>query len=263
MARAQAQPPDQTTQAAAPPPAGGSDAAHLATQLNNPISSLISVPFQTNYDCCFGDTTASRWLTNIQPVVPMQLTDDWNLIMRTILPVIHEQWSPVHQTSNWGIGDVLQSFFFSPRTDSTFTWGVGPALHYPTGTDSFGTHQWAGGPTVVALEQEHGWTYGALVYQIWSFGNGGPHVTINQMFLQPFVAYTLPTGFTVSMNTETTHDWTNQTWNVPVNLDFSQVFHVESQAVQFQIGPRYYVSIPNKQLPRWGARFNLTFLFPK
>jgi hypothetical protein len=250
---------------AADPPSQGEhagDAADLATKLSNPVASLISVPFQANYDCCFGNSNASRWLTNLQPVVPVPISGDWNVIVRTILPIINEQ-SPIRPESNWGIGDTLQSFFLSPKepTSGGLVWGVGPALLYPTGTNGFSVNQWAGGPTAVALKQANGWTYGALVYQIWSFGNGGLRNSVNQLFLQPFITYTTRTGFTVVLNTETTRDWTNDTWTAPVNLLFSQVFKVEGQPISFQVGPRYYFSTPHGG-PRWGARFNLVFLFP-
>jgi hypothetical protein len=254
----------QQSAAGDPPPEEehAGEAADLAKKLSNPIASLISVPFQANYDCCFGNTNASRWLTNLQPVVPFSISDDWNLITRTILPIINEQPSPIHPGSDWGIGDTLQSFFFSPKEPTSgIIWGVGPALLYPTGTNGFSANQWAGGPTAVALKQEGGWTYGMLINQVWSFGNGGPRTTVNQLFVQPFVTYTTPTAFTIALNTETTHDWTTDTWSVPVNLTFSQVFKVEGQPISFQVGPRYYFSTPNGG-PRWGARFNLVFLFP-
>jgi hypothetical protein len=263
-ARAQTEPQQaQQPQASASQEDRESEAADLAKKLSNPIASLISVPFQANYDCCLARTDASRWLTNIQPVIPLSISDSWNLITRTILPVISEQPSPIHPESGFGIGDTLQSFFFSPKapTSGGLIWGAGPALLYPTGTNGFSANQWAGGPTAVALKQEGPWSVGALVNQIWSFGNGDHFNRVNQLFVQPFLTYTTKTAFTISLNTETTRDWTNNTWTVPINLGFSQVFKVDDQPLSFQMGARYYASTPHDG-PRWGARFNVTFLFP-
>jgi hypothetical protein len=157
---------------AADPPAQeshDSDAADLAKKLSNPIADLISVRIQANYDCCFGNMNASQWLTNIQPVIPISISETLNVIVRTILPIINEQPSPIHTGNGFGLGDTLQSFFFSPKapTSGGLVWGVGPALLYPTGTNGFSANQWAGGPTAVALKQKNGWTYGMLINQIW------------------------------------------------------------------------------------------------
>src|SRR5262249_41120970 len=118
------------------------------------------------------------------------------------------------------------------------------------------------GPTAVALKQEAGWTYGALTYQIWSYGKTGPGPEVSQFFLQPFLSFTTRTAFTVTLNSETSFDWKAKQWTVPINLEFSQVVKVAGQPLSFQIGPRYYASTPPGG-PRWGARFNLTFLFPE
>jgi len=92
------------------------DSADLAKKLSNPVASLISVPFQANYDCCFGNTNASRWVTNLQPVVPISISNDWNIILRTILPIINEQPSPIHPDSGFGIGDTCKASSFHPRS---------------------------------------------------------------------------------------------------------------------------------------------------
>jgi hypothetical protein len=136
----------------------------LAKKLANPISSLISVPFQYNFDCCFGASDADRHLLNIQPVVPTKLTPNWNLIIRTILPVIYLESPAPGLDNTFGLSDTLQSFFFSPRnTPGGVTWGVGPAIQWPTGTDPLiDSEKWSAGPTAVILKQQGGWTYGIL-----------------------------------------------------------------------------------------------------
>jgi hypothetical protein len=241
------------------------NAEELAKKLSNPIASLISVPFQNNFDCCLGSLDAHRWTLNIQPVIPLKLDNDWNLIVRTILPVVSAPSPAIGFGDKFGLGDTLQSFFFSPQlpTNSGLIWGVGPALLYPTATTTgLGSQRWGAGPTVVALKQESGWTYGALVNHVWSFAetsNAGSQVS--NTFVQPFLAYTTPSAFTTTLNTETSYDWTRHKASVPINLQFSQLFKVGNQPVSFQFGPRYYISTFS-QGPRWGLRFNLTLLFP-
>jgi len=145
--------------------------AELAKKLQNPIANLISVPVQNNWDFGIGPANAMRYTANVQPVIPFTLTEDWNLITRTILPVIFAE-SPVKGGRDAsGLGDVVQSFFLSPK-DPLGGWivGGGPVFLWPTATDSvLGSGKWGAGPTLVALRQEHGWTYGALANQIWSY----------------------------------------------------------------------------------------------
>jgi hypothetical protein len=144
----------------------------LAKQLANPVSSLISVPFQYNFDCCFGPSDADRHLLNIQPVIPTKLSPNWTLVIRTILPVVYLESPAQGLDSTFGLSDTLQSFFFVPPTRNGLTWGVGPAIQWPTGTDPLiDSGKWAAGPTAVVLKQQGGWTYGILANHIWSFAD--------------------------------------------------------------------------------------------
>jgi hypothetical protein len=246
------------------------DASELAKELANPIASLISVPFQSNYDCCYGPLNGGRWTTNIQPVVPLKLGDDWNLVVRTIIPTISAQAQsdapPIGAVS--GLGGTLQSFFLSPQRPgpSGIVWGIGPALLYPTATDPLlGARRWGAGPTAVVLKQESGWTVGVLVNYIWSFADADPGentgADVSNTFIQPFLGYTTASDFTTTLNTESSYDWLARQWTTPINLLFSQVFKIGNQPVSIQVGPRYYVETPANG-PRWGARFNFTLLFP-
>ena len=188
----------------------------LAKELANPIASLISVPFQGNYDCCFGPLHGGEYTLNIQPVIPISLNADWNLILRTIVPVIgtgdtYPQillpdvgGEPTFHPGiggTWGLGDTVQSFFLSPKapTSNGIIWGAGPVFLYPTATsDILGAHRWGAGPTAVALKQQGPWTVGALAgaaNHIWSFADtssGGADV--NSTFIQPFIGYTTANG---------------------------------------------------------------------
>lgn len=238
--------------------------ADLAKKLANPIADLISLPIQSNVDFGVGPGDGTIWRTNIQPVIPFELNEHWNLISRTILPVIDQEGlAPAGDSLDaFGLGDTVQSFFFSPKESSPI-WGIGPVFLIPTATDSLlGGEKWGMGPTAVVLKQEGPWTYGALANHIWDFAGDDGRDSVNATFLQPFVSYILPTKTTLSMNTECTYDWSNDQWTVPINFLVSQLFKIGDQPLQAFVGARYYAEKPDNG-PEWGLRFGLTFMFPK
>ncbi len=237
--------------------------ADLAKQLSNPVADLISVPIQSNYDFDIGPGNGTRSTTNIQPVIPVSLNDDWNVISRTILPIIDQQGIlPGGAADAFGLGDVVQSFFFSPKSSDPI-WGVGPVFLLPTATDAvLGTEKWGFGPTAVVLKQNGPWTFGALANHLWGFAGDDSRNSINATFLQPFVSYTTPRATTMSFNLESTYDWQQSQWNVPANATVSQLVKIGDQPVQFFAGARYYFETANDG-PEWGLRFGLTLLFPQ
>jgi len=257
--------PETNTEAKPAMAPAADDAAALAKKLSNPVASLISVPFQLNYDKGFGPNDADKFTLNIQPVIPVSISDDWNIIFRTILPVIYQDAPAPGTSDEFGLGDTTASQFFSPKEPGPWglIWGIGPVEYIPTATDSqLGQGQLGLGPTAVVLKQDHGWTYGILANHIWKVAGPNGNPDVNASYMQPFVAYTWPTATTLTLNTESTYDWTGKQWTVPINLMLSQVLKVGDQPVSLQIGGRYYAESP-AQGPTWGLRFNLTFLFPR
>jgi hypothetical protein len=258
----------QDAPAGAPKPAdaskGASDAAELAKKLSNPVANLISVPLQFNYNEPYGPKDASNVTLNIQPVIPITINEEWNLISRTILPVIY-QGSPAESIdSEFGLGDITQSLFFSP-VEPVDGWilGFGPVALIPTATDdALGSDQLGFGPTVVALRQEHGWTYGVLANHIWGVTDPDDNTRVNATFVQPFLSYTWKTATSLTLNAESTYDWTEDELTLPFNLMLAQVVRLGKLPVQFQIGGRYYADAPDDG-PEWGLRFSFTFLFPR
>jgi hypothetical protein len=238
-------------------------AAELAKKLSNPIASLISVPIQNNWDFGIGSANAMRYTANIQPVAPFSLNEDWNLITRTILPVIYAESPVAGGRDASGLGDIVQSFFLSPKEPvGGWIMGAGPVFLWPSATDSLlGAGRWGAGPTAVVLQQSKGWTYGILANHIWSYEGWGPQ-NVNATFLQPFVSYTTKTVTTYGLNTESTYDWTHSQWTVPLNISVSQLVRIGKQPVQFSLGARYYAEGLSGG-PDWGLRFAVTFLFPK
>ena len=241
-----------------------SETAELAKKLQNPIASLISVPIQNNWDFGIGPKNAMRYTANLQPVIPFSIGKDWNLITRTILPVIYAEEPAKGFGNKFGLGDTLQSFFLSPK-EPVGGWilGGGPVFQWPTSTeDALGNGKVGVGPTAVALRQEHGWTYGALVNHVWSFAGQGNTPNVNNTFLQPFVSFTTKTHTTFQLNTESTYEWDKEQWTVPVNFMVQQLVKFGKQPVAFQVGYRYYAEKPDGG-PDGGLRFTVTFLFPK
>lgn len=253
---------DATGQAAASAAQAGE--ADLAQQLANPVASLISVPIQGNVDFGVGPGDGTRSVTNIQPVIPFELSEHWNLISRTILPVIDQEGIAATGDSldEFGLGDTVQSFFISPKSSDPI-WGLGPVFLIPTATDPLlGSEQWGAGPTAILLKQSGHWTYGALANHLWSFAGDDSRTDVNATFLQPFVSYITDTKTTFGVSLESTYDWDAGEWNVPANFVISQLFKIGDQPVQIFGGVRYYLDAPDGG-PDWGLRFGLTFLFPK
>ncbi|WP_037084171.1 hypothetical protein [Rhizobium sp. CF122] len=238
----------------------------LAKKLSNPIASLISVPFQFNYDQGYGPQDGDHATLNIQPVIPFSLNEDWNLISRTILPVTWQDDIAGPSGEQFGLGDTLQSFFLSPAkpTENGIIWGVGPVFLLPTATDEFlGSGKWGAGPTGVALKQDGPWTFGILANHVWSFAGQSDRADVSSTFLQPFISYTTHEAWTFSLNTESTYDWENDEWSIPINFQVSKVVKFGEQPVSFGVGARYWADSPENGPDGWGVRAVVTFLFPK
>jgi hypothetical protein len=256
------------TMLAVPPAAAEDDQeAQLAKQTLNPVASLISLPLKFDYNRNLGPTEqGSQSVLTIQPVIPVSIGADWNMISRSIIPVISQQNLPPGAGTQQGLGDTTQQFYFSPRepTSRGWIWGLGPQFLLPTGARMFTAGKWGVGPTAVALKQANGWTYGVLANQIWSISNDSRKQDYSAFYIQPFLAYTTKTYTTVGINTESTYDWKARQWSVPVNLTLTQILKVGKQPLSLQVGTRYWADTPNYVGPKaWGYRFQLTMLFPK
>jgi hypothetical protein len=240
-------------------------AAALAKATLNPIASLISLPLQNNFDWGGGpDDDGFQYKLNVQPVIPISLNTNWNVISRTILPYVYQN-NIIGTSSQSGLADSVQSLFFSPVKPGPggWIWGAGPVLQIPTATDDLlGEEKWGAGPTGVALKQQGPWTYGLLFNHIWSFAGESDRDDVSRTFLQPFVSYTTKKFTSFGLNTESNYDWDREQWTVPVNVSVQQLLKVGKQPISVQLGGRYYAEGPSGA-PEWGLRFQVSLLFPK
>jgi hypothetical protein len=253
QAKTEAQAPDQN-----------SSAGDLAKAVQNPVASLISVPIQNNFNPNIAPDGRNQWVLNIQPVIPMRINENWNLIARVITPVVYQPTLPDQGVI--GLGDINPTFFFSPVHVGKLIWGVGPSIVLPTATNKLiGQGKWSLGPSVVALVQPGHWTIGALVYNVWSVGGQSDRVDVNQMLLQYFINYNLHKGWYLSTSPIVTANWigpSNNRWVVPVGGGVGRVFRLGFQPVNATIQVYGNAEHPDGVSP-WGLRVQLAFLYPK
>jgi len=258
---------EEETKVETTPPASTHSAQDIAKKLANPVAAMYSLPMQFNYTRGYGaNDDGDQSLLNIQPVLPFTLNDDWNLISRTILPVIRRDDIPEGHGVQGGIGDVVQSLFFSPSTvgENGWIWGAGPVFLLPTGSNDLSAKKWGAGPTGVALRQEGPWTYGGLANHIWSIGGSDKVVdNISQTFIQPFLSYSTKEGLTYTVLTESIYDWENEHWTVPIILVANQLGKIGGQIVSYGGGITYTAEAPDGAQEDFGFRVVFTMLWPR
>lgn len=241
--------------------------AELAQKLANPIAELMSIPFQMNFDDDIGvNDQGSKTTLNIQPVIPLDISNDWNLITRTILPVIDQDEIYPGAGSQSGLGDITLSLFFSPKkpTSSGIIWGVGPVILLPTATnDKLGADKWGLGPTAVALTVRGPWTFGGLANHIWSFDGNDDRNEISNTFIQPFVSYNWPSAWTASVTSESAYNWKTSQWAVPLNLSVSKLVRFGKLPVSLTGGVGYWLESPDTGPEGVRYRLAATVILPK
>lgn len=239
------------------------NAEELAKKLSNPVAALISVPFQSNFDFGMGTGSGWRYTMNFQPVIPISLSPKWNLISRSILPIIH-QHNVANIGSQSGLGDITQSLFFSPTDSKKFIWGAGPVVLIPTATnDLLGTEKFGLGPTLLILKQEKAWTYGLLTNHIWSVAGNDSRASVNSTFFQPLLSYNTRDAWTFGLNAESSYDWTGNHWNVPIHFSVSKLTKFGQHHVSFGGTLRCWATSSPGGPKNCGLRIVVTPLFPK
>ena len=250
-------------------PASAQDAAALAKAAQNPIADMISLPFQSNTNFDVGPLKKTQEILNIQPVYPINLNSDWNLVTRTIMPVISQPAFTPSQDREFGLGDIQFSAFLSPKqATGGWVWGAGAIVQMNTATDDrLGQGAWGLGPTAVALHIGKTWVYGALANNVWSVSEDDGRRSVNQMLVQPFINYNFPDipGRYLTFAPIITADWkadSDQRWVVPLGLGIGQIMRFGNQPVNLQAAAYYNVERPDNAAP-WQMRLFMQFMFPK
>ena len=235
----------------------------LARAAQNPVASLISLPFQNNTNFDVGPQEKTQNIMNIQPVWPFEMNEDWNLITRTIVPVISQPAFTPAQDREFGLGDTVFTAFLSPKDSGEWIWGVGPALLLPTSTDDrLGAGEWGAGPSAVILTIRGPWVVGSLFSNIWSF-TGDEQV--NLFTWQYFVNYNLDDGWYLTSAPVITANWeanSDNRWTVPFGGGVGKIFKIGKQPMNVSAAAYYNVEKPDFGAD-WQARLQVQFLFPK
>lgn len=244
-----------------------SEQEKLAKAAQNPIASMISLPFQNNTNLNIGLNDQTQNILNIQPVYPFELTDNLNFITRTIVPVISNPSVLTGPDKGRvdGMGDILFTGFVSPKDSGDVTWGVGPAILFPSATnDALGQDTWAAGISAVALTMPGNWVVGSLVSNLWSVGGGD--ADINLFTWQPFINYNLEDGWYVVTAPIVTANWeadSDHRWTVPLGGGVGKIFRIGKQPINAQLSLYNNVVTPDDYGAEWQVRAQFQFMFPK
>jgi len=245
------------------------NADELAKKLSNPVASLISVPFQFNFDFNIngkvGGENGYKMLMNFQPVIPVSIGKKINLINRVIVPVITQKDVTGKNNKEEGLGDIVYTAFLSPA-QSSIIWGIGPAISFPTATnDLLGTKKLLLGPSLVVLGQPSKWTMGFLLTQSWSVAGNKDRADVSSLYGQPFISYGFAGGFTMGIASENLYDWKSKKLvSGMISLSASQVIKIAGkQLASIAFIPKGFYANPYVSKPEWGARVQFTLIFPK
>jgi hypothetical protein len=246
---------------------GESRSEELREASQNPMADLISFPIQNNTNFDYGPQKKTQNITNIQPVIPFELGEDWNLITRTIIPLINQPGFLPGQGSKFGLGDINLSLFFGPSEPGEMIWGVGPILLFPTATDDrLGGKKWGAGPAAVVLAMPKPWVFGVLAQNIWSYAGDSDRTNVNQMLIQYFINYNLPDGWYLTTSPIITANWkadSGNKWTVPVGAGFGRLNWFGKLPVNISAQAFYNVEKPDVIGPRWTLRVQVQTLLPK
>jgi hypothetical protein len=237
----------------------------LAKQTQNPVANLISVPFENNFNFGVGPNDVVAYDLDIEPIIPISLSEDWNLITRTIIPILSVNSPAPGVPSTAGLGDINPTFFLSPAGSKKLLWGVGPTFTFPTATDPvLGAGKWCAGPAVVVLTMQGHWVIGALANNQWSFAGWGNR-DVNAMLMEPFVNYNFGHGWYVVTDDIITANWEvsdPNRWTVPLGGGMGKIVRVGKLPLNVKAEAYGNVVRPTGG-PSWQFRFEITFLFPK
>ncbi len=242
----------------------------LARAAQNPVADMISLPFQNNTNFNFGPQEKTQNVLNIQPIIPFQVSQDWLVITRTILPVVSQPEFVPDGDREFGLGDTRFTAFLSPSNKKLWLgdwlWGAGPAVLLPTSSDDrLGPGEWGLGPSMVFLTMPGRWVIGSLFNNIWSINADSDQTRVNLFTWQPFINYNLDGGWYLVSAPIITANWeadSDDTWTIPVGGGFGRIFPIGRQPVNVSLQSFYNVEKPDNIGPEWSVRLTFQLLFP-
>ncbi|HQY19498.1 MAG TPA: hypothetical protein PK294_02350 [Ignavibacteria bacterium] len=238
-------------------------AEKLAIELANPVADLISVPFQNNTVWGIGEYNGSQNVLNFQPVIPIAISKNINIINRIIVPMVTQYNITGPGQNQNSLGDIVYSIFISPNSKKLI-WGIGPVMSIPTATNKLtGSGRFSVGPTGVILKQSNGWTFGALINQYWSVGGNPDRGNQTVGYLQPFLNYNWKGGGGISMNAEMTQNWKIKRTQTFMNILITGITKLGKFPVSLGVGPRIPITASPEAKGFFGIRAVATFIFPK
>lgn len=238
----------------------------LAKKTQNPVANLISIPLQNRMNFGIGPNNRMQNVLNVQPVVPISLNSEWNLITRTIMPIIKQPDIATTNDNTWGLGATTFTALLSPADPGPVIWGVGPAIQLPTTTDDMlGSRKWGAGPSVVALTMQGPWVFGAIANQVWSIGGNNDRPNTSTFFTNAFINYNLSDGWYLTSAPIITADWeasNGHKWTVPVGGGFGKIQRIGKLPFNLSLAAYSNVVRPDPGAD-WELRLQIALLLPK
>ena len=233
----------------------------LQKAAQNPLANMIIVPILNNTNFGLGpDGDRTGNLLNIQPVFPFF---DGRLITRTIFNIPTNPIYTEESGSKTGFGDILFTAFYTPQSKG-FTWGIGPAISFPTGGDDFGSGKWAAGPSLVVLGMPGRWVAGFVINNVWSFAGDEDRADVNFMTIQPFINYNFP-EFYLTYSPIITANWeadSENTWTVPLGLGAGKLVKLGGK-LPVNLNANYFFNVVTTEPgPQWQIRVLASVLLP-
>lgn len=255
----------------------------LAKQSQNPLGTIISLPFENNFYFNIGPADATAYALTMKPVYPVDL-GNWNLINRLIMPVVysegqdlnipidsslelgHLSLSEMAKGSAFGLADITYTAYLSPKDSGSWIWGIGGALVLPTATESrYSSDKWSAGPAFVALTMPGKWVVGFLIQNVWSFAGDSDAADVDKFLFQYFINYNLKKGWYLSTTPVITANWeadSDKRWVVPIGGGVGRLVRHGKLPVDYKLAAYWNAEKPD-YAPDWNLQFTIKFLLPK
>lgn len=234
--------------------------ASLAREDQNPLTRYYVFRVEENAQFGFGPHGDTINALRLQPLLPLSFGEDWRLLVRGIVPMLHQPWP---ETAN-GLSDVGLNLFATPARSGSFSWGIGAGFLLPTATDDrLGTEKWSAGPSAAAVYIEGPWVVGAVVQNLWSYAGSDARREVDTMSLRPLVNYNLSNGWYLTTSPSIVANWEADSpnrWLVPVGGGVGKVFLLGTQRVSATFESYYHVKSPTLG-PDWQVRAQFSLLY--